>query len=346
MSITHAAIAAAGTSLVLGTANPLHLGLAIIGSQLPDLDTTTSTIGQIFFPISSWIEDRFPHRSITHSLVATGVIAIGSILVCYLLNLGVTTAIALPLGHLLSSFSDCFTKQGVQLFWPNPAWAISVSNPNRRLKTGGTSELYVLAAAIALLIAGIYFATDGGITSKVTQTLGLRDDQLKAYNQSAGTNHVYAEIEGVKAGDRSSINGRYFILDTAAQEFVLLDNQGNLYQTNQQIIVDKLATEVGSSATTQIETLTFNDEEPIPKLLQLQKQYLNSAVFISGSLAVDFPEEVKVTVSGDSLPTVAVSGSSVQLNYASVEEAIAALKDQYGIGTLQVKIIEPKPFYD
>ena len=81
MAITHAAIgsatalraiAAAGTSLILGTAEPLPLGLAILGSQLPDIDTTTSTIGKIFYPISSWIEDRFPHRSITHSLLATG----------------------------------------------------------------------------------------------------------------------------------------------------------------------------------------------------------------------------------------------------------------------------------
>ncbi len=62
-------------SLILGTASPLPLGLAIIGSQLPDLDTTTSTIGKICFPISSWIEDRFPHRSVTHCLLATAAIA-------------------------------------------------------------------------------------------------------------------------------------------------------------------------------------------------------------------------------------------------------------------------------
>jgi inner membrane protein len=60
-------------------------------------------------------------------------------------------AIALPLGHLLSCFSDTFTKQGVQLFYPYPAWAISVSNPRRRLKTGGAGELWVLGGAIALV---------------------------------------------------------------------------------------------------------------------------------------------------------------------------------------------------
>jgi inner membrane protein len=65
MAITHAAIATAGTSLILGTANPLTLGLAILGSQLPDIDTTTSAIGQICYPLSNWIENRFPHRTIT-----------------------------------------------------------------------------------------------------------------------------------------------------------------------------------------------------------------------------------------------------------------------------------------
>ena len=71
MSITHATIAAAGTSLIIGTADPMALGLAVLGSQLPDIDTTTSTIGKICFPISSFLEDRFPHRSITHSLLTT-----------------------------------------------------------------------------------------------------------------------------------------------------------------------------------------------------------------------------------------------------------------------------------
>ena len=121
MSITHSAIATAGTSLILGTADPLILGLSVIGSQLPDIDTTTSTVGKICYPISSWIEDRFPHRSVTHSLLATVGIAVVSLAVNYFfLHGSLKAAIALPLGHLLACFSDIFTKQGVQLFIPNP----------------------------------------------------------------------------------------------------------------------------------------------------------------------------------------------------------------------------------
>ncbi len=202
MAITHAAIAAAGTSLILGTASPLPLGLAILGSQLPDIDTTTSTIGKIFYPISSWIEDRFPHRSITHSLLATAGITVLSLAVNYfLLHGSIKAAIALPLGHLLACFSDTFTKQGVQLFYPEPVWAISVSNPRRRLKTGGAGELWVLGIAIALLTLGITIANGGGLTTKVSQNLGLRDGIVQVYNQNASTNQVYARITGYWTSD-------------------------------------------------------------------------------------------------------------------------------------------------
>ena len=101
MAITHAAIATAGASLLLGTAQPLPLALAVLGSQLPDIDTTTSIIGQVFYPISSWIEDRFPHRSVTHSLAATA--ALLAVAVAVGITLGqVKPWLALPLGHVLT----------------------------------------------------------------------------------------------------------------------------------------------------------------------------------------------------------------------------------------------------
>ena len=66
MALTHSVLSAAGISLIFSTANSLHFALTIAGSQLPDLDTSTSTVGQILFPISNWIENRFPHRSGEH----------------------------------------------------------------------------------------------------------------------------------------------------------------------------------------------------------------------------------------------------------------------------------------
>ncbi|MEM1281485.1 MAG: metal-dependent hydrolase, partial [Cyanobacteria bacterium P01_H01_bin.152] len=230
MAITHAAIAAAGVSLLFGTADPLPLGLAVLGSQLPDLDTTTSLIGQVCFPLSSWIEDRFPHRSITHSLVATVAIA------CIALPIGLyfgnwKAAAAVPLGHVLACFSDCFTRQGVQLFWPDPAWAISVSNPNRRLRTGGPGEYWVLAAAVGLLLLGIHVAGGGGVSVAVGQSIGLRDSAIATYNANP-EKAVYADIKGVWADDRSRADGEYLILKSDGNEFIVTDGS-DLYHTGE-----------------------------------------------------------------------------------------------------------------
>ncbi len=338
MAITHAAIAAAGTSLILGTAAPLPLGLAILGSQLPDLDTTESTIGKIFFPLSSWIEDRFPHRSITHSLLATAAITLISLGIGYLLG-NITIAIALPLGHLLSCFSDTFTKQGVQLFYPNPAWAISVSNPRRRLKTGGAGELWVLGISIALLCFGIYLANGGGITQKVSQNLGLRDGIVRIYNENASTNKVYARITGYWASDRTSANGKYLIIGNEGKEFIVTDGQG-VYKTGAQIITSKVTTEVGEAARTEIRNLTFNDEDAIAPLSELQNAYPGADIYINGELTVDFPEDVKIPIESNQMATAVLSGSSIKFNYCGLERAIALLNGQYAVGNLEIRIVQ------
>jgi inner membrane protein len=346
MSITHATIATAGTSLILGTANPLALGLAVIGSQLPDLDTTTSTIGKIFFPLSNWIEDRFPHRSITHCLLATAAIAVVSIPLGFFSG-EISASIAVPLGHLLACFSDCFTKQGVQLFYPYPAWAVSVSNPRRRLKTGGAGELWVLGMAIALLILGITIANGGGVSQKVSQSLGLKDGIVELYNQKASTNKIYANIKGVWASDRTNADGKYWILGTEGSEFIVSDGKG-IYKTGEQIITSKVSTEVGEAATTEVRNITFNDENAVAQLTQLQQAYPGADIFLSSELAVDFPEDIKIPIEPNQMVTASVVGSSLKLNYCELSRAIpsesfanAYLREQYAVGAIEVKVVQP-----
>ena len=343
MSITHAAIASAGTSLILGTADPLLLGLSIIGSQLPDLDTTTSTIGKIFFPISSWIEDRFPHRTITHSLLATAAIAAVSLGVNLWLQGDLKTAIALPLGHLLACFSDTFTKQGVQLFYPEPVWAVSVSNPRRRLKTGGAGELWVLGSAIALLILGIYLANGGGITQKVSQNLGLRDGIVRIYNENAATNHVYASITGYWASDRTNADGKYLIVGLEGKEFIVSNGKG-IYKTGEQIITSKVTTTVGEAATTEIRNLTFNDEDAVAPLQELRTAYPDAEIYLNGELTVDFPEDVKIPLQPNQMVTASVVGSRIKFSYCGLGDAIALMREQYAVGTVEVKVVQSRPF--
>jgi inner membrane protein len=251
MALTHSIIAAAGASLILTTANPLHLALAIAGSQLPDIDTSTSAIGQVLFPISNWIENRFPHRSITHSLIATIAIALLSIPLYFYFDW--KTWLCLPLGHLLSCFSDVFTKQGVQLFLPHPAWCISVSNPHKRLQTGGTGEYWVLAIAGALLAFALNLSGSGGPTAFVGNSLGLRSNALEIYQQNSAANYIYAEIAGTFARDSTRADGKYFIIAMDGTEFIVHSKAG-IFTTGTNLISDRLTAEIGKPASSSVQS--------------------------------------------------------------------------------------------
>lgn len=337
MSITHSTIATAGSSLILGTADPLPLALAILGSQLPDLDTTQSLIGQICYPISSWIEDRFPHRSITHSLLATATLMALSVGIGqFWLGVGWKVALALPLGHLLSCISDCFTKQGVQLFWPEPAWCVSVSNPRRRLMTGGAGELWVLAVASACLCLGVYFASGGGVTAKVTQGLGLRDGAIATYNQSAASQQIWANIEGVYASDSSKADGKYFVVATEGSEFVLANKVG-VFKTGTNIISSRLTVEVGKPASASVQTLTFDEEEFAVTPLQ------NVLIFLTGTLTIDEPQLIKIPINPKQLEIAKITGDKIAFNHCPLETTIKLLSGQYITGSLEAKIFSPKP---
>ena len=343
LSITHAAIAVSAASLTfqLGTDNSLALGLALLGSQLPDLDTTTSTIGQICFPLSNWLEDNFPHRTITHSLLATVVIAAIALPIGYYFDHLITAAV-LPFGHLVACVSDTLTKKGVQLFYPAQYWAVAGSNPRRRLKTGGAGEYWVLAIAIFLLVFSIWINNNGGIFQNLGQNLSLSDAVVKVYNENAETHHVYASITGVWESDRSSADGRYLILSTKGKEFIVTDGEA-VYKTGAQIITAKVKTIVGEESENIIKTLNFNDEQAIDKLNQLKEKYPANLIVVSGELTIDLPDKIDEFAQPNTMKTFDVSSNKVNFDNCLLDEVIEVLEGQYAIGSVEVIVINPVP---
>ena len=194
-------------------------------------------------------------------------------------------------------------------------------------------------SAIALLTLGYYLANGGGVTTKVSQSLGLKDGIVRIYNQNAATNHVYADIKGVWRRDRTSADGRYTILGNEGKEFIVSDGRG-IYKTNEQIVIERLTTDIGEAATTEIRNLTFNDESPIAQLEQLQQAYPNADIYVNGELTVDFPEDVKIPIESKQMVTATLSGNRVKFSYCSLGRAIALLKGQYAVGGVEVRIVQ------
>ena len=197
MATTHTAFSLTFTSLALGTANPIALLIAAVASQLPDVDTSKSTIGRIFFPISRFIEKHLPHRSITHSFLATGIFTLAT----YPITLFTKPLYwqALVLGYFFGWFADVFTKSGVAAFYPSKARLVIPGNPRLRLATGSSAEWFVLFILVIFAILSIQINSAGGIVRSFNQALGLPSGAIETVNQDASRYLLKAHIKGRNA---------------------------------------------------------------------------------------------------------------------------------------------------
>ncbi len=340
MAPTHAAIAVAGTTLFLGSPTELSIALALLGSQLPDIDTSKSFIGRVFYPVARYFEERYPHRTITHSLLATVAVAVVSApLLFYTKPL---TWLALPLAHFLSCLSDTFTKQGVALFWPSPVWAVYGRNPNLRLRTGGRAEYWVLIFFFLLSLWLINLHQAGGLLLNFNRLLGIKEGVFHFYNRHGHEHHIWVEITGNKVSDRSPVNSRFFLIAQEGEELIVQDRTG-VYKTGENLSIDRITADTGRAGKIIEQSMVLKEDDLIYSLEWLRRTYPSGAIYLNGSIEVDEPEEILLAIPPGQYQTITKLDNAVTLKHCPLETAIAILKDQYAYGVLHLKIFVPKP---
>lgn len=336
------AIALSGTSLILGTSEPIALTLAIVGSQIPDLDTTASMPGRMFYPLAHWVEQRYPHRTVTHCLWLSFYLAIAGLGVSYYWG-NWKLGLACALGHLLSCLADTCTKEGVALFYPNPDRCVYGSNPNFRLATGSKAEYWVLAFFTGLTIFAVNLQSAGGLMVQFNQLLGMPEGAVQLYNRYGNDHHVFVKAKGVMAGDRSPVDERFFVVGLDGSRLVLQNAEG-LYRTDAELVVSRIVGKVGADASIRTQNLYMNDEDLFTALAQVYQDNPNSAIYISGNITIDAPEDIIKLSPPNQLEAIAIGeGGTVVLNHAPIEQVGKALQSQYAIGPLNIKIISPTP---
>jgi inner membrane protein len=116
-------------------ASPWLLFFSAFFSVLPDIDHTRSPIGKLFYPIAKYLDRKFGHRTITHSLICyLGLFA----LVSFTSNLTNSQNVSLvfALAYASHLIFDMMTKQGVPLLYPFKRNACVIpANPQLRLKS-------------------------------------------------------------------------------------------------------------------------------------------------------------------------------------------------------------------
>lgn len=345
MSTTHMAFSVAATSLALGTANPIPLCVAAIASQLPDIDTSKSTSGRFLLPISRWLEKRHPHRTLTHSFLASGIFTI----VTYPIVLfwGAEVWQALVLGYFAGWFADVFTKSGVAAFYPSKARLVIPGNPRIRLSTGSSAEWFVLFLLVAIATVAINLNSTGGILRGFNQALGIPAGAIEIVNQEAGSYLLTAHIKGRNALTQQPIEGDYEVVQPLTQTDLLVkDAQGTMYRAGRtqdcQIITNQIQIERGSAISTTAKNLTLDDEE----LYTVMSGLPQNRTYLSGTLTILDAEDLNLPTYLDRFDTITIQpGSGVtfaRLKSATPAEVAQKLGEYSVSGTLIVRTVNVK----
>ncbi|NJM00813.1 MAG: metal-dependent hydrolase [Synechococcaceae cyanobacterium SM2_3_2] len=337
MSLTHAVFAVTASSLTLGTASPWVLMVAAMGSQLPDCDTSTSYPGRVLRPISTRLEAKYPHRTITHSFLSTGILAVVS------LPLGL---FGLPWGGLVTGyffgwFADVFTKSGVPAFWPNRARLVIPGNPRLRLSTGSPAEWVILALCLVLLIISINIHSQGGLLRTFNLWMGIPSGAVELVNQDQDRFLLVAEIDGINTLSQQRVEGTYQVVRALSSSDLLLEQEGKLYRAgggiDAQIRLSRIFIRRGRQIRSEVEQVAFTEQLftlPEDPGTPIQVTY-------TGILEIEDAFDLSITPSVEEFQPVTLQflgDDTALLRFTSARrEDLASFENSYGSGQMLVR---------
>jgi inner membrane protein len=342
LGISHLLISGTAASLLLQTADPVLIAVGAIGGLLPDVDVSTSPAGRLFPWISGYFQETMPHRSMTHSIVASAVIAIASYGTAIFIPKLVPIASALTIGYTFGWFADCFTRGGVEMFWPSPVRCVCPGNRNLRLKTGSNAEYFILCILIAIALSAFSINSKGGILTQFNRLIASTSGVQSVYNSSGSTHKIIANIKGVRAGDRSKVDGQFQIIQPNGTGFIVLEPKTNkLYKAatepDSQIVIEQITADVSTPAITTIESVFVEDQVVGEAISKFNRT--NTNVFISGDLSVEDFDTSILPRDPYQFKFIDASPSNIKLEAAPLKTVIKFLGDEFASGSLQIRSI-------
>ncbi|MDJ0725220.1 MAG: metal-dependent hydrolase [Prochloraceae cyanobacterium] len=339
MALTHAAFSVALTSVTLGTGNPIVLAISAIASQLPDVDTSKSHIGRILFPISNFLENRFAHRSISHSFLATGIVTFISLPLLFFIN-GIYWQ-ALVLGYFLGWFADVFTKSGVAAFYPSKARLVIPGNPRLRLSTGSNIELFLLILLTAIAIVSINLNLNGGLIKQFDRVLGMPSTAIETVNEEISQYLLEVEVKGYDRINTKKIDRTYEVVKPISENELLVKDEGDTFylignSQASQIVPDRIKVNKIASASVFTRDVYLDLREIGSIMQQLPEQ----RVYISGTLEISDPEDLDIPVNLNQFDTISKVGSQVKLTAAPPKLISQKLGNYYGTGNIIIRAID------
>ena len=192
--------------------HPAMFAAAALASLLPDIDTEASSAGSLIRPIASFMDVYFGHRTITHSIIGTLILA---------LLLWPVTIITIPLsvrglfsaaivGYISHLVLDMSNKEGIEFTWPLGHRWVFPKPEKYRIAVGSSAEkpLRFLMVGVALLL--FLFHTKGP-TSVLHRILATPSAASTEYYQQLLREHrVEARISGIWTKSQAVLSDESF----------------------------------------------------------------------------------------------------------------------------------------
>jgi len=259
-------------------------------SLLPDIDHPESTIGRVFRPFSKYIQQKYGHRTVTHSLFAIMVISavlLPLLLLPRLLQWGGPFWTGLYGAALLAFsshiFIDLFNKSGVKFFAPfSQKEYISFRTPQMRILVSSWQEYILLFVIIffAFTVTGEGFSIHKAVRSVGKMIYKNYDNAVKDYQE----NSAYLCIAHVEYFD--NIERKILVEDL--QVLNMYPQTGVFLRNNERLVIGKENINEITVDKTEKKVITKRISGSDPALLKT----IPNGSFLSGTIDVKnyFPE--------------------------------------------------------
>lgn len=203
--------------------SPALLFFTAFFSILADVDHLKSPIGKLFYPLAKYLDRRFGHRTITHSLA------------CYLALLLFVALIEKASGSenitLVCAFAylshlifDMLTRQGVPLFYPFKKNACVIpANPELRFKSSDIKTESIIFFVFCML----GFSCQNLFANGFWTTYNNQYSDLKHLHQESILSPQLLEVKYSFTNELGKTkNGKGIVINSSETNCILLDSLG------------------------------------------------------------------------------------------------------------------------
>lgn len=293
---------------------PAEALVALGAALLSDLDSHQSYPGRLLPPLSEWVERRFGHRGLTHSLLAQ---ALAGLVAWWLLPPGYL--LALLAGWVSHSLADMMTPAGVAWFWPARARCVLPGNPRYRMDVMGTGELgFLVVMALAGILLMPVARTGEGTTGLIRSAIGDIAAARAEYDAAKGSYAFTLEIRGRENRSDRDIAGTYAVAGPWGEAGFILETAEGPRSACRSSSCDWYTDHADLKRGAAIETTTF----PLTAQIATGEALRGALAPLEGHGTLYLLGTFEAPDSRAAPPTVEVSGDRVTLHYASPEALV------------------------